>query len=375
MPRKRNNSCLLFGLIILFLTLGIGILWVGIPVLVEKDFGAPDPALSMLQVRQYGSQILLARNDLLTPPNPTADSSKPFNIEEGSTVNQISANLENARFIWNGSAFRNYLIYKGLDSKIRAGNYLIAGSMTPIDIVEMIRSDKGIVSFYIYPGWRAEEIGESLNVAGIQVSKAEFMRVVDNPALTQLPTDFQKLESLEGFLFPGEYVVSRKINAEELVKLMVERFINEAGQLIAINGAQTGLRMEEIVTLASIIQRESLKSSERPMIASVFFNRLDVGMKLETDPTVQYSIGYSAESGSWWKKALTISDLSIQSPYNTYVNYGLPPHPISNPDLDSIKSVLFPIDSPYFYFRADCDYSGSHVFSITFEEHLAKSCQ
>lgn len=375
MQGKRNNSSLLFGLIILFLTLGLGILWVGIPVLVEKDFGAPDPALSMLQVRQYGSQILLAKNDLLTPPNPTAVSSKPFTIEEGSTVNQISANLENAGFIRNGSAFRNYLIYKGLDSKIRAGNYLIAGSMTPIDIVEMIRSDNPIVSFYIYPGWRAEEIGESLNVAGVQVSQEEFMRVVDNPALTQLPADFQRLESLEGFLFPGEYEVSREINAEDLVKLMVERFNGEAGQLIANNGAQTGLRMEEIVTLASIIQRESLISSERPMIASVFFNRLNAGMKLETDPTVQYSIGYFTESGSWWKKTLTISDLSIQSPFNTYVNYGLPPHPISNPDLDSIKSVLFSSGSPYFYFRADCDGSGSHVFSVTYEEHLSKSCQ
>jgi UPF0755 protein len=375
MLRKRNNSCLLFGLIILFITLGIGILWVGIPVLVEKDFGAPDPALSMLQVRQYGSQILLVKNNLLTPQNPTAVSSKPYTIEEGSTVTQISATLENAGLIRNASAFRNYLIYKGLDSKIRAGNYLIAASMTPIEIVEMIRSDNPIVSFYIYPGWRAEEIGESLTVAGVQVSQTEFMRVVDNPALTQLPTDFQQLESLEGFLFPGEYEVSREIKAEDLVKLMVERFNGEAGQLIAINGTQTGLRMEEIVTLASIIQRESLISSERPTIASVFFNRLDVGMKLETDPTVQYSIGYSAESRSWWKKTLTISDLYIQSPYNTYVNYGLPPHPISNPDLDSIKSVLFPIDSPFFYFRADCDGSGAHVFSITFEEHLSKSCQ
>jgi UPF0755 protein len=267
------------------------------------------------------------------------------------------------------------LIYKGLDSKIRAGSYLIAASMPPIEIVEMIRSDSPIVSFYIYPGWRAEEIGESLAIAGIQVSQAEFMRVVNNPLLTQLPLEFKQLETLEGFLFPGQYELSRVITAEELVQLMVERFSGEAGQLISINGAQTGLTMAEIVTLASIIQRESLVSPERPTIASVFYNRLNVGMKLETDPTVQYAIGYSTESGSWWKKALTLSDLSIQSPYNTYVVYGLPPHPISNPDLDAINSVLFPIDSPYFYFRADCDGSRAHVFSETFEEHLSKSCQ
>jgi len=375
MSRKRKSSCLLIGLISLFVTLGIGILWVGIPVLVEREFGTPDPALTMIQTRQYGLQILLAKNDLLTPVNPIAETSNPYTIEEDSTVSQISAQLDTAGLIRNGSAFRNYLIYKGLDSKIRAGIYLIAPSMTPLEIIEMIRSDNPIVSLYIYPGWRVEEIGESLNVAGVQVSQAEFMRVVNDPSLTQLPADFRQLESLEGFLFPGQYELSRVVTAEELVKLMVERFIGEAGEIININGAQTGLTMEEIVTLASIIQRESLVTSERPVIASVFFNRLAAGMKLETDPTVQYAIGYATESGSWWKKALTLSDLSIQSPYNTYVVYGLPPHPISNPDLDAINAVLFPIDSPYIYFRADCDGSGAHVFSLTYEEHLSKSCQ
>ncbi len=375
MSRKRKSSCLLFGLILLFITLGIGILWVGIPVLVEKEFGKPDTALTPMQVRQYGLQIILAKTDLLTPPDQAAVTPNPHTIEEGGTVSEISVQLETAGLIRNGSAFRNYLIYKGLDSKIRAGTYLIAASMTPIEIVEMIRSDNPIVSFYIYPGWRAEEVGESLNIAGIQVSQTEFMRVVNNPSFTQLPAEFQQLESLEGFLFPGQYEVSRVITAEELVRLMVERFIGEARQLFDNNGALTGLTMEEIVTLASIIQRESLVSSERPAIASVFFNRLNTGMKLETDPTVQYAVGYSAESGSWWKKSLTLSDLSFQSPYNTYVVYGLPPHPISNPDLDAINSVLFRIDSPYFYFRANCDGSGAHVFSVTYEEHLSKSCQ
>jgi UPF0755 protein len=372
---SRKGSCLLLGLLFLFVTLGIGIIWVGLPVLVENAFGAPDPALTGIQLRQYGSQILIAKNDLLIPTDPTEVTPVPYNIEEGSTVTQISAQLETAGFIKNGSAFRSYLIYKGLDSKIRAGDYLIAASMTPIEILEMIRADNPIVSFYIYPGWRAEEIGESLSAAGIQISKTEFMRVVNNPTLVQLPANLQQLESLEGFLFPGQYQVSRVITAEDLVKLMVEKFMGEAGQLIFDNGTQTYLTMEEIVILASIIQRESLVSSERPTIASVFFNRLNAGMKLETDPTVQYVIGYTTESGSWWKKSLTLSDLSIQSPYNTYQVYGLPPHPISNPDLDSIKSVLFPINSPYFYFRADCDGSGTHVFSVTFEEHLSKSCQ
>ncbi len=375
MSRKRNSTCLVFGLIFILVALGAGILWVGIPVMVENEFGAPDPALNSIQIRQYGLRILLAKNDLLSSFDPTAFTPYPHTIEEGSTVSQISANLEAARLIRNGDAFRNYLIYKGLDSKVRAGNYLISASLTPIEIVEIIRADNPIVSLYIYPGWRAEEIGESLSVAGIQISMAEFMRVVNSPKETQLPEMFQKLDTLEGFLFPGQYEVNRGITPEELVRLMVEKFDQEAMPLIVQNQAQTGLTTKEIVTLASVIQRETLVSSERPTIASVFYNRLKIGMKLETDPTVQYAVGYTVDSGSWWKKALSVSDLSIQSPYNTYVVYGLPPHAISNPDLDSIASVLFPVESPYYYFRANCDGSGAHVFSVTFEEHLSKACQ
>lgn len=375
MSIKRKSSCLIIGLIMLFVTLGVGILWVGIPVLVENEFGAPDPTLNKIQVWQYGSKIILAKNDLVSSVDPRAITSYPHTIVEGSSVSEITTRLEAAGLIRNGSAFRNYLIYKGLDSKIRAGDYLIAASMTPIEIVEMIKSDNPIVAFYVYPGWRAEEIAESLSVAGIQISTIEFMRVVNNPAITQLPQEFQKLVTLEGFLFPGQYQVNRVIKPEELVRLMVERFNEEAMQLIVSNQAQTGFTIAEIVTLASIIQRESLVSSERPTIASVFYNRLNIGMKLETDPTVQYAVGYSTESGSWWKKTLTVSDLLIQSPYNTYVVYGLPPHAISNPDLDAITSVLFPVDSPYFFFRADCEGSGAHVFSVTYEEHLSKSCQ
>ena len=375
MSGKKKSTCLVFGLIFLLVTLGIGILWVGLPVLVENEFGAPDPALSQFQSRQYGLRILLAKYDLLSSVDSMAITPYPHTIEEGSSVTQISANLEAARLIRNGSAFRNYLIYKGMDSKIRAGDYFIAASMTPIEIAEIIRADNPIVSLYVYPGWRAEEVGESLSVAGIQISTTEFMRVVNNPADAQLPEEFHKLDTLEGFLFPGQYQVSRVIAAEDLVRLMVERFIGEAMPLIINNQAQTGLTMTEIVTLASIIQRESLVTSERPTIASVFYNRLNIEMKLETDPTVQYAVGYSAESGSWWKKALSLSDLSIQSPYNTYVVYGLPPHAIANPDLDAITSVLFPVESPYYYFRANCDGSGEHVFSVTFEEHISKSCQ
>jgi len=135
-----------------------------------------------------------------------------------------------------------------------------------------------------------------------------------------------------------------------------------------------GLTTYQAVTLASIIQREAVLDAEKPLIASVFLNRIKLGMLLQTDPTVQYSLGYNPEWG-WWKSPLSLSDLQINSTYNTYIINGLPPTPISNPDEVSLKAVAFPEESTYLYFRAACDGSGEHVFSETIEEHTMNGCQ
>lgn len=375
MSRRKRFTCFPTLLMVMFGLLGIGILWVGTPIVVGNDFGAPDPALTPFQVRQYGVRLLLARNNLVNAKSPSVNSPQKFLIEEGSSVTVIALEMEDSGIISDGNAFRNYLIYKGLDSQIRAGEYVLLPSMTPIEIAGEIRAGNPIVTLYVYPGWRAEEIGASLSIAGIQLTENDFMRVVKNPNLVVLPGEFQQLDSLEGFLFPGQYDFLRIISAEELVSTMVNRFISEAMPIIVEKQESTKLTLPEIVAMASIIQRESLDVSERPLIASVLYNRLRNGMKLETDPTVQYAVGYSQGTDSWWKKELTLNDLAIDSAFNTYVVYGLPPHPIANPDLDSIRAALFPAETPYFYFRAVCDGSGSHVFSITFEEHLSKACK
>jgi UPF0755 protein len=126
--------------------------------------------------------------------------------------------------------------------------------------------------------------------------------------------------------------------------------------------------------LASIIQRETLDEAEMPLIASVFYNRLAIGMKLETDPTVQYGIGFDAASQSWWKTPLTFADLEAYSDYNTYQNQGLPPGPICNPGKAAISAATHPDQSDYFFFRAKCDGSLTHNFAKTYDEHLANGC-
>ena len=111
-----------------------------------------------------------------------------------------------------------------------------------------------------------------------------------------------------------------------------------------------------------------------PLIASVFINRLNAGLKLDSDPTVQYALGYNSEDKSWWTNPLSLTDLKIDSPYNTYLYAGLPPGPIASPDLSALRAVAFPAQTPYYYFRAACDGSGKHEFSETFQEHLSKEC-
>jgi UPF0755 protein len=127
------------------------------------------------------------------------------------------------------------------------------------------------------------------------------------------------------------------------------------------------------VTLASIVEREAAVAEEMPQIASVFLNRLALGMKLDADPTVQFALGRQPDGG-WWKAGLTFADLEIDSPFNTYRFAGLPPGPIANPGLASLEAVAQPTETVYLFFRAACDGSGRHLFAVTFEEHQANAC-
>ena len=136
-----------------------------------------------------------------------------------------------------------------------------------------------------------------------------------------------------------------------------------------------GLTIYQAVTLASIIQREAIVEEEMPLIASVFLNRLAASKNLAADPTVQYALGYNESQQTWWTNPLSAEDLQIDSPYNTYLYAGFPPTPISNPGLNALRSVAFPAQTPYYYFRAACDDTGRHLFSETFEEHLQNACQ
>jgi UPF0755 protein len=180
--------------------------------------------------------------------------------------------------------------------------------------------------------------------------------------------------SFEGFLFPGEYSLSRELDAPKLISALLDHFQEELTQEIIGGFEQQELSVYEAVSLASIVQREAIVADEMPLIASVFLNRLQAGMSLAADPTVQYALGYNDTQQKWWTNPLSAADLQFDSLYNTYLYPGLPPGPISNPGIQALRAVAFPAQTPYYYFRAVCDGSGKHAFAESYEEHLNNAC-
>jgi UPF0755 protein len=182
------------------------------------------------------------------------------------------------------------------------------------------------------------------------------------------------VESLEGFLLPVSYTIKRDATTASFLATFVQAFNQQVNQDLRDGFKRQNLSLFEAVTLASMVQKEAVVEEEQPIIASVFLNRLAVQMKLDSDPTVQYALGYNSSQKSWWTNPLTADDLQTQSPYNTYLNAGLPPGPIANPSLSALQAVAFPAQTPYYYFRARCDGSGKHLFAKTLDEQVNNAC-
>jgi UPF0755 protein len=168
--------------------------------------------------------------------------------------------------------------------------------------------------------------------------------------------------------------MDKEISAEDFILMLVNQFDENLTNKIENGFAKQGLSLYEGVTLASIVQKEAIVDSEKAAIAGVFINRISASMRLETDPTVQYALGYSEKDKTWWKVPLSFDDLAVNSPYNTYQVDGLPPTPICNPGIDALRAVANPEQHGYYYFRAACDNSGLHLFATSLDEHIQNAC-
>jgi UPF0755 protein len=279
-----------------------------------------------------------------------------FIVKKGSGLKSVSSELEKRKLIKSKELFIFWALLKGGARDIKAGEYSLNQSMSPVRIFTMLSS--GAVKTHpltIPEGLAIEQIADILAQKGL-VDKREFITL----ALDKDLAAFYNIDgqSLEGYLFPDTYLISRDRGAREVIDLMVKRFWHIFNSLE--KDQKPPLSLREIVTLASIVEKETGLAEERPLIASVFLNRLKKRMRLESDPTVIY--GLKDFDGN-----LTKEHLQSPNPYNTYRHRGLPPGPIANPGRDSLDAVLNPVQTEYLYFVSKND--GSHRFSTTLKEH------
>lgn len=313
-------------------------------------------------------------NPISEDPSPV-----PFTVEIGETAVSVANKLYEQQFITDPDLFRRFLSYNGLDSSLEAGEYELRRNMNMRQIAEALqKANFEEVSVTIPEGWRAEEIAEKLTRENIMDGE-EFLAFVrqgsgiDHPLLADHPAG----KSYEGYLFPDTYRLPIKATPEDLVRRMLDNMASKLpASAVQMAGGQ-GYSFFDILTIASIVEREAVVPAERPLIASVYLNRLAQGMYLQADPTVQYAMGYQTDTGVWWKTPVLLEEYSqVNSPYNTYLNPGLPPGPISNPGADSIIATLQPEQTNYLFFMG-CGGEGAHLFAADYATHEANvaACQ
>jgi UPF0755 protein len=346
-----------------------------LPEAAADRFGPASNALTRTQKVHYAFQLFIRENDLFAPIGAEARAKK-FEIQLGEPVYSVTSRLEQEGFVPDGEAVRIYLVYAGLDTRVQAGGYRFDEAFTVLDLARRLEDPTpGEVRFVVLPGWRLEEIAAVLPTSGLKITPAQFLERAYAPPVEVLPNGWKEGDSLEGALAAGEYTFPRDISLDEFLGTMVSRS-EEILSVEIVNGLNNqGLSVKEGMILASIVQKEAVVVEEQTAIASVFLNRLRIGMKLDTDPTVQYAVGNSRDPSTWWVNPISAEDLRVDSPYNTYIYAGLPPSPICAVNESAIRAVAHPESTPYYYFRAGCAGDGRHLFAESYEEHLQNACE
>lgn len=284
-------------------------------------------------------------------------------IPTGTSGRTIAEMLEDNGLIRDRRHFSWVSRLHGLESAMQAGDYLLSSDMDLLTIMHTLQHGRvEPVRVTIPEGLHLRQIADALSARGL-VDRERFLALANDETLVygDRPPIVKPHPSLEGYLFPDTYQFTQSMTEEQIIRIMVNRFIEVAMPVINERPAPLGLDVHEVVTLASIVEKEALLRREQPIIASVFINRLRIDMPLQADPTIKYLFDEH-------RTRLLYADLDIVSPYNTYRNRGLPPGPIASPGVDAIRAVLQPDDTDLFFFVARGD--GTHVFTRTFNEHV-----
>lgn len=272
-----------------------------------------------------------------------------FVVSKGEGVREIANSLKKENLIKDPIAFFILVRFKlHLDNKIQAGDHRISKSQTAEQIANRLTTASNDIWVTIPEGFRAQEIADILEK--------------DIPSYQD--SWRQTLQANEGYLFPDTYLIPKTASIDLIMSVLKNNFDNKYLTIDTKNKTQN-----EIVTVASLVEREARLPEDRVLVASVIYNRLNLGMKLDIDATVQYVLGYQTDEKDWWKKNLTFDDLKISSPYNTYRNSGLPPTPIANPGIASLQAAANPAVTNYLYYISDK--TGHNHYAETLEQQNA----
>lgn len=291
---------------------------------------------------------------------PTTDTGETRSVEipNGTPFNQVATMLEKEGVITGSRKFRWLAWFQGIEKEIKAGDYTFRTGMRPSEVIDMLVEGRyTTITVTIPEGFTVLQIARIFQEKGLGREEVFLALSVDPQFIKSLQI---KGNSLEGFLFPDTYQFRKGMGEDAILREMVGRFKQVYSDAYRKRAKELGLNQTEVVTLASIIEKETSDPSERYVIGAVFHNRLKKGIPLQSDPTVIY--GIKNFNGN-----LTKEDLQTETPFNTYLIRGLPPQPIANPGEESIKAALYPSPDNYLYFVSKNN--GTHHFSATLEEH------
>ncbi|HEX8931591.1 MAG TPA: endolytic transglycosylase MltG [Patescibacteria group bacterium] len=287
----------------------------------------------------------------IAPVDISDKSTASFVVSKGEGVREIATKLKAENLISNSVAFFILVKQQGLDNKMQAGDFRLSKSMNLQTIVDNLTRGSLDVWVTFPEGVRADEIADILQ--------------------TKIPTYNEtwrdSLNQKEGYLFPDTYLIPSDATVEKVITIMTDNFAKKYNSLTGVR--KNKYTEKQLVTIASMVEREARFAEDRPLVASVIFNRLQIGMALNIDSTIQYILGYQNDQKTWWKKGVSLNDLKIQSQYNTYLNPGLPPTPIANPGLEALQAVVNAPDTNYLYYVSDK--SGHNHYATTLQQHNA----
>lgn len=311
--------------------------------------------------------VLVTLAQILPVGRPGA-SVRYVNVQEKASLSQVAMALQTRRLVRNAAAFKLLAKVSGTETKIKPGYYALSPELSAWDVLQYLATGKGrMLRLTVPEGYSVFRIARLLESRGVG-DGMKFLRLIEQPSrfMARHPwlADVGPLPSLEGYLFPDTYLFEgERIDEGQLIDEMLKRFKAVVVKAYERDAAPVG-KFRDSLILASIIELEAVRPEERAIISGVFHHRLKLGMKLGSDPTVEYAL--QRHQGA---NGLSFRDVKIDSPYNTYRYAGLPPAPIGNPGLASFNAAIHPADTPYLFFVAKGE--GRHAFTRTYREHLA----